>query len=59
MVTRVPISAAPRRRVEAYLGDSAYGPRYGSRIESVPTLVSALRKQVADKKAGRPSPRPK
>ncbi|MGW8374266.1 hypothetical protein [Streptomyces sp. ODS28] len=50
MVTRVPGRYLRHRvDVEPYLGDSAYGPRYGPRVESVPALVAAVRKQVADK----------
>ncbi|MEV0115541.1 hypothetical protein AB0H77_20235 [Streptomyces sp. NPDC050844] len=38
-----------RIAVEPYLGDSAYGPQFGERVENVPALVAAVRKQLADK----------
>ncbi|RAJ61698.1 hypothetical protein K378_04058 [Streptomyces sp. Amel2xB2] len=50
MVTRVPGRHLRHRiHVEPYLGDSAYGPRYGEPVECVPAQVAAVRKQVADK----------
>ncbi|MGY4988910.1 hypothetical protein [Streptomyces nigrescens] len=49
MVTRVPGWLLRHRiTVECYQGDSAYGPTYGEPV-CVPALVSAVRKQVADK----------
>lgn len=49
MVTRVPGWLLRHRiAVEPYLGDSAYGPRYGERVEDVPALVAAVRTQVRD-----------
>lgn len=49
MVTEVPGWLLRHRiAVEPYLGDSAYGPRYGERVECVPALVAAVRKQVAN-----------
>ncbi|MFM9368070.1 hypothetical protein [Streptomyces sp. Da 82-17] len=50
MVSEVPGWLLRHRiSVEPYLGDSAYGPRYGDRVECVPALVSPMRKQLADK----------
>ncbi|WKX70047.1 hypothetical protein [Streptomyces sp. XD-27] len=48
-MTRVPGWLLRHRiAIEPYLGDSAYGPRYGDRVENVPALVVAVRKQVRD-----------
>ena len=50
MVTRVPGRYLRHRiDVEPYVGDSAYGPSYGERVECVPALVAMVRKQTADK----------
>ncbi|WP_326728844.1 hypothetical protein [Streptomyces phaeochromogenes] len=38
-----------RVSVEPYLGESAYGPRFGPTIEDVPALVSEEIKQVRDR----------
>ncbi|WP_406321047.1 hypothetical protein [Streptomyces sp. NBC_00519] len=50
MVRRVPGRLLRHRiAVEPYLGDSAYGPRFGPQAADVPALVAAAHKQVADK----------
>ncbi|MGW2587560.1 hypothetical protein ACWCYZ_40905 [Streptomyces virginiae] len=41
MVTRVPeVLLRHRIRIEPYIGESAYGPRYGAPVPEVPALVS-------------------
>lgn len=50
MVTQVPGWLLRHRvTIEPYLGDSAYGPRYGHLAACVPALVADMRKQVTDK----------
>lgn len=40
-MTRVPaVLLRHRIRIEPYLGESAYGPRYADEVEGVPALVS-------------------
>lgn len=38
-----------RITVEPYLGDTAYGPKYGPAVEGVPALVSLKIRTVRDK----------
>nr|WTB07397.1 hypothetical protein OG546_26170 [Streptomyces antimycoticus] len=38
-----------RIKVEPYLGDSAYGPRYGPPVEDVPALVALALRTVRDR----------
>ncbi|MFC8095370.1 hypothetical protein [Streptomyces sp. NPDC057301] len=50
MVTRVPGRFLRHRiTVEPYLADTAYGPSFGPQVVDIPALVSAVRKQLADK----------
>ncbi|MEU9606389.1 hypothetical protein [Streptomyces sp. NPDC048057] len=47
MVSRVPsVLLRHRIRIEPYLADSAYGPRYGPAAEDVPALVDATPRLV-------------
>ncbi|MFM9368141.1 hypothetical protein [Streptomyces sp. Da 82-17] len=49
MVSRVPGRLLRHRiAVEPYLGDSAYGPRFGPQVVGIPALVAAVCEQITD-----------